>query len=46
MGEVGLLLGYISLAVRQHVSQVLHKMVVLLFKDFLVKVAQVNQVAY
>ena len=46
MGEVGLLLGYISLTVGQHVCQVLHKMVGLLLKDFLIEVAQVNQVAY
>lgn len=46
MGKVGLLLGYISLAVAQHVSQVFHKMVGLLLEDFLIKVAQMNQVAY
>lgn len=46
VGKVGLLLGYVSLAVRQHISQDLHKMAGLLFKDFLIKVAQVNQVAY
>lgn len=46
MGEVGLLLGYISLTVGQHVRQVLHKMVGLLFQDFLTKETQVNQVAY
>lgn len=45
MGKVGLLLGYISLTVGQHISQVFHKMVGLLLKDFLIKEAQVNQVA-
>lgn len=45
VGEVGLLLRYISLAIGQHVSEVLHKMVGLLLKDFLIKEAQMNQVA-
>lgn len=46
VGKVGLLLGHISLTVGQHISQIRHKMVGLLLKDFLIKVAQVNQVAY
>lgn len=45
VGEVGLLLRHVSLTVGQHVRQVLHKMVGLLLEDFLIKVAQVNQVA-
>lgn len=45
VGEVGLLLGYVSLAIGQHVGEVLHKMVGLLLKDSLSKEAQVNQVA-
>lgn len=46
MGEVRFLLGHVSLAVGQHVRQVFHKVVGLLLQDFLVEVAQVNQVTY
>lgn len=46
VGKVGLLLGDISLTVGEHVSQVFYKMVGLLFKDFLIKIAQVDQVTY
>ena len=44
VGQVGLLLGHVSLAVGQHVRQVLHKVVGLLFQDLLVQEAQVDQV--
>lgn len=44
VGQVGFLLGDVSLAVGQHVRQVFHKVVGLFFKDLLIKVAQVNQV--
>lgn len=46
MGKVGLLLRHVSLTVGQHVRQVFHKMVGLLLEDFLIKIAQMNQVAY
>jgi len=46
VGQVGLLLGDVSLAVGQHVRQVFHKVVGLLFQDLLIQVAQVNQVPY
>lgn len=46
VGKVGLLLGNIFLTIGEHVSQVFYKMVGLLFKDFLIQVAQVDQVTY
>lgn len=44
VGKVGLFLRNISLTVGQHISQVFHKVIGLLFQNLLIKVTQVNQI--
>lgn len=46
VGKVGLFLRNISLTVGQHIRQVLHKVIGLLLQNFLIKIAQVNQVTW
>lgn len=46
VGKVGLFLWNISLTVGQHISQVFHKVIGLLFQNLLIKVTQVNQITW